>query len=138
MKRLLLFVPFLCFAISVKAQNLVNIDTINKDKQIFNAVERIPEFPGGVSAFGEFLKNTIRYPSVDAKNNVQGKVYIAFVVEKDGSLSNFKVMRSPSETLGAETIRVLSLSPKWQPGVQGGKPVRVQFTVPVNFSLPKN
>jgi TonB family protein len=102
---------------------------------IFTAVEQNPEFPGGDAEFGKFLQKNIHYPAVDKKNNIQGKVYITFVVEADGHLSNEKVVRTPSESLGKEALRVIKLSPKWKPGVQNGKKVRVQYTIPVNFAM---
>ena len=100
--------------------------------QIFTAVEKEPQFPGN---FGAFLARNIRYPRVDKDNNVQGKVFIQFIVETDGSLDDFKVLRAPSETLGDESVRVLSASPKWEPGIQNGRPVRVMYTVPISFTL---
>lgn len=105
------------------------------DNQVFTAVEIQPEYPGGEAALGKFLQKNIRYPSVAKENNVQGKVYIQFVVERDGSLTDIKVLREPGSGTGDEAVRVLKISPHWKPGVQNGKPVRVQFTLPVNFSL---
>jgi len=105
------------------------------DNQVFTAVEIQPEYPGGEAALGKFLQKNIRYPSIAKENNIQGRVYIQFVVERDGSLTDVKIVRDPGSGLGDEAIRVLKLSPHWKPGVQNGKPVRVQFTLPVNFSL---
>jgi len=134
MKKTLLLLTFLAFTIGVKAQTTA-VDTLKEHQLVFTAVEVSPEFPGGEAAFGKFLQINIRYPAEDHKNKVQGKVYVQFVVERDGSLTDMKILRSPSETMSAETIRVLQLSPKWHPGIQHGKPVRVQYTVPINFSL---
>jgi protein TonB len=103
--------------------------------KIFNAVEINPQFPGGEAAFGKFLRDHIRYPAVAKENNVTGRVFIQFVVERDGSLTDLKVLRDPGSGLGDEALRVLKISPHWTPGIQNGKPVRVQYTVPVNFSL---
>jgi TonB family protein len=99
---------------------------------VFSAVEKEPRFQGD---FGDFLARNIRYPSVDKDNNVQGKVFIQFIVETDGTIDNFKVLRAPDQTLGAEAVRVLSISPKWTPGYQNGRPVRVMYTVPISFTL---
>ncbi len=99
---------------------------------VFTAVEQEPKFPGD---FGAYLARNIRYPAVDRNNNVQGKVFIQFIVEADGSLSDFKILRAPSLTLGDEAIRVLSSSPKWIPGYQNGKAVRVMYTVPISFTM---
>lgn len=103
--------------------------------KIFNAVEIQPAFPGGEGAFGKFLQDHIRYPAVAKENNVTGRVFVQFVVERDGSLTDLKILRDPGSGLGDEAIRVLKISPKWKAGIQNGKYVRVQFTVPVNFSL---
>jgi len=102
---------------------------------VFTAVEIEPTPAGGMAAFYKFLGSTIRYPAEDRKNSTQGRVIVQFIVEKDGSLSNMKVMRAPSATLGEEAVRALKLAPNWIPGVQNGRPVRVQYTIPVNFSL---
>jgi TonB family protein len=122
-----------------KAQNLSYqqaSDTVPGESHIvFSAVEKEPQFPGD---FGSFLARNIRYPAADKDNNVQGKVFIQFIVEKDGSLSNFKILRAPDQTLGDESIRVLSASPKWIPGYQNGKPVRVMYTVPISFTLSQD
>ncbi|WP_448701718.1 energy transducer TonB [Mucilaginibacter sp. AW1-3] len=105
------------------------------DNQVFTAVEIQPEYPGGEAALGKFLQKNIRYPAIAKENNIQGKVYIQFVVERDGSLTDIKVIREPGSGTGDEAVRVLKISPHWKAGVQNGKPVRVQFTLPVNFSL---
>lgn len=110
-----------------------NDDTTHNE--VFTAVEVEPTFPGN---FGAFLGKNIHYPKADKDNNVQGKVFLQFVVEKDGSLSDIKVLRSPSKTLAEESIRVLSLSPKWHPGLQNGKPVRVMYTVPISYTLSQD
>jgi TonB family protein len=102
---------------------------------IFTAVEVEPTPKGGLEEFYRFLGNNIKYPAEDKKNGIQGRVIVQFVVEKDGSFSDIKIMRQPSETLGNEAIRVLNLAPKWNPGIQNGRTVRVQYTIPINFSL---
>ncbi|WP_448700052.1 TonB family protein [Mucilaginibacter sp. AW1-3] len=102
---------------------------------VYTAVEIQPEFPGGETGLGKFLQKNIHYPATDKQNHVQGKVYIQFIVEPNGGLSSFKVLRSPSDAMSKESVRVMKLSPKWKPGKQNGKPVRVQFTLPINFSL---
>jgi TonB family protein len=102
---------------------------------IFTAVEVEPTPKGGLEEFYRFLGNNIKYPEEDKKNNIQGRVIVQFVVEKDGSFSDLKILRQPSGTLGNEALRVLSLAPKWNPGIQNGRTVRVQYTIPVSFSL---
>ncbi len=118
----------------VEFKAIPRTDTVAKDL-VFNAVETEPEFPGGLSAFYEFLSKTIRYPATDRENKVQGKAIITFIVEEDGSLTNVKGLRGPSETIIEESVRAVSLSPNWKPGIQNGKKVRVQYTVPVSFTL---
>ncbi|MBW4890505.1 TonB family protein [Mucilaginibacter sp. HMF5004] len=103
--------------------------------QIFTAVEVEPEPAGGMQKFYDFLGNKIKYPNAAKEAGTQGRVILQFVVEKDGSLTDIKVMREPGNGLGDEATRVLKLAPKWKPGIQNGKPVRVQYTIPVNFSL---
>jgi len=105
------------------------------DNTVFSAVEINPEYPGGEAQFAKFLQKNIKYPAMAKENNIQGKVYITFVVERDGSLTDIKIVRDPGSGLGDEAERVLKISPHWKPGIQNGKPVRVQYTVPVNFSL---
>jgi len=99
--------------------------------QVFTAVEVEPTNPG----FYNYLSKNMRYPAVDKENNVQGKVYLQFVVNVDGSVTNITVLRSPSETLSDEAIRCLKAAPHWTPGIQNGKKVRTQYTVPVSFTL---
>ena len=103
--------------------------------QIFKAVEKEPEFPGGQTAFYKFLSLNMRYPAAMRDIDVQGKVIVTFVVEKDGSLSNLRVVKELGYGSGEEALRVISLSPKWTPGYQNGKAVRVQYTLPIDFSL---
>ena len=103
--------------------------------KIFTAVENNPEFPGGDAAFNKYLGSHIRYPNVAKENGTQGRVFISFVVERDGSLTDLKIVRDPGSGLGDEAVRVLKSSPHWKPGIQNGKPVRVAYTVPVTFSL---
>jgi protein TonB len=103
--------------------------------RIYTAVEKLPVFPGGFQAFYKYLAQNIHYPASAVKDHIQGKVYVTFVVEKDGSLTDMKIMKSVSADIDAEAIRVLNSSPQWNPGSQNGRPVRVQFTVPIDFTL---
>ena len=105
------------------------------ETQIFTIVENQPEFPGGMEALYKYLAQNIKYPQLARDNNITGKVYVTFVVEKDGSIANPKVLRDIGGGCGAEAIRVVKSMPKWTPGKQRGKAVRVQFNLPVNFNL---
>lgn len=103
------------------------------DNAIFTVVEQDPEFPGGMEAMYQFIAANIKYPG-HQDTECSGKVYITFMVEKDGSVSNAKVLREDCQGYGDEALRVVKLMPKWKPGLQRGKPVRVQYTLPINFS----
>ncbi len=105
------------------------------DKDVFTSVEQVPEFPGGLSAFGRFLGSNIKYPAESRAKGIQGRVIIGFIVEKDGALTDFKVIRGLDDAIDKEAIRVLKLSPNWTSGVQNGKAVRVAFSVPIAFTL---
>ncbi|RZL98067.1 MAG: TonB family protein, partial [Pedobacter sp.] len=101
----------------------------------FVSLEKQPEFVGGMAKFYEYLKKTVKYPAEAQKNNVSGKVFVTFVVEKDGTLTDIKVIRKLGSGLDEEAIRVMKASPKWTPGRQDGKAVRVKYNIPLSFSL---
>ena len=103
--------------------------------KVFDVVEEMPSFPGGQGALMAFLSSNIKYPVVAQENGVQGRVIVGFVVEKDGSISDVKVMRSVDPSLDREAQRVVKAMPKWKPGKQNGSAVRVKYTVPVVFRL---
>lgn len=105
------------------------------EEPIFTVVESEPEFPGGMEALYKYLAQNIKYPQLARENGITGKVYVQFVVEKDGSIANPKILRDIGGGCGAEAIRVVKAMPKWSPGKQRGKAVRVQFNLPVNFNL---
>ncbi len=100
---------------------------------VFDVVEEMPQYPGGAEALLEFLNNNVQYPEEAEKAGIQGRVIATFVVEKDGSVSNAKVVKSVDPLLDAEALRVISAMPKWKPGKQNGKVVRVKYTVPLSF-----
>jgi len=117
-------------------------DTINEKKineEIYELegviVETMPEYPGGDEARIKFLAENLVYPQEAKEKKIEGRVFIGFVVEIDGSLTNFSVVRSIHPLLDKEALRVVKLMPKWIPGEQRGKPVRVQFQIPVTFTL---
>lgn len=105
------------------------------DSKVFTSVETQPTFPDGIDAFYTFLGRYIRYPAAMRNNNIQGRVIVTFVVEKDGSLSDIHCLRDLGYGSAEEVVRVLKISPKWIPGNQNGLPVRVQYTAPINFQL---
>ncbi|MBQ7691782.1 MAG: energy transducer TonB [Muribaculaceae bacterium] len=104
-------------------------------EQIFKSVEQPPTFPGGEAALMKYLSSHIQYPVMAQENNVQGRVVVQFVVEKDGHVGEVKVVRSVDKDLDKEAIRVCKSLPKFTPGRQNGQPVRVWYTLPVNFKL---
>jgi len=133
-----LFSVILLFLFGTTNSKATNVNITIADtthEKIFAQVEMPPQFPGGIENFGVFLGQNIHYPADDAKNKIQGRVICTFIVEKDGTLSNIKALRSPTEAMAKEALRVLALSPVWKPGYQNGKLVRVAYTVPINFSL---
>ena len=112
------------------------IEIVESDEEeAFMVVEDMPEFPGGTAGLLEYLRANIRYPAGCKENNIQGRVLVSFVVEKDGSISNTEVVKSVDEELDAEALRVVSKMPNWKPGTQRGEAVRVKYTVPINFRL---
>ncbi|MDR1601871.1 MAG: energy transducer TonB [Tannerella sp.] len=104
-------------------------------QHIFQVVEKMPEFPGGQAAMLSFITKALKYPVVAQENGIAGRVTCSFVVNKDGSIVDIEVVRGIDASLDKEAMRVISTMPKWQPGQQRGKPVRVKFTIPVNFRL---
>ena len=105
------------------------------EEDIYMVVEIQPEFPGGTAALMEYLKNNIKYPEACRENNIQGRVIVSFIVEKDGSIANPNILKSVHPLLDAEAVRVISGMPDWSPGKQRGEPCRVKYTIPVSFRL---
>lgn len=106
-----------------------------EEEEIFLVVEEDAEFPGGLEALSKYLAENIKYPQLAKENNITGRVFVSFVVEKNGSVGNIKILRDIGGGCGAEAVRVVKAMPKWKPGKQRGKPVRSQFNLPVNFDL---
>jgi protein TonB len=106
-----------------------------EDNVVFQVVEKMPSFPGGDAALFKFLNENVKYPVIAQENGVQGRVICQFVVNRDGSIVDVEVVRSVDASLDKEAIRVIKSMPKWSPGQQRGKPVRVKYTLPVNFKL---
>ena len=106
-----------------------------EEAQVFFIVEDMPEFPGGEMALRTYIANAIKYPVIAQENGIQGKVYVTFVVGKDGSVSNASIARGVDPSIDKEALRVINSLPKWKPGKQRGKPVNVSYTVPINFQL---
>ena len=122
---------------SMKTNQLETASFAVKDTltPVFEVVERMPQFPGGVAAQVEYFKKNLRYPAEAKKAGTQGRVVVQFFVNKDGSISNVKVLRGVDPALDAEAVRLVNSMPKWKPGMQKGKAVTVKYTVPVLFKL---
>jgi len=111
------------------------IEIEEDDEEFFMVVENMPEFPGGDLGLMKFIQKNVRYPAIAKEYNITGKVYVSFIVDKKGSVTNVKIVRGVDKNLDAEALRVVSSLPKYKPGKQRGKPVRVMFTIPINFTL---
>ena len=135
MKRLI-FMSLMatCCLTTVLAQKTV-VSQKDQKEEPFDVVEDMPAFPGGMEAMIQFISSNIQYPADAQKQKVDGRVLVNFVVEKDGSITEVKVVKPTFPSLDAEAIRVVKAMPKWKPGYQRGQAVRVQFTMPINFSL---
>lgn len=105
------------------------------ENHIFTVVETMPSFPGGDAALLLFIKNSVRYPVIAQENGIQGRVTVSFTVNRDGSVVDAEVLRGVDPSLDKEALRVVGTMPKWSPGLQRGKPVRVKYNVPINFRL---
>ena len=103
--------------------------------EIFTIVESLPEFPGGVVELYKFLNKNIKYPPFAKEANIQGNVFVNFVIEQDGNISNIIILRGIGGGCNEESIRIVKIMPKWSPGKQRGRPVRVSFNLPVKFTL---
>ena len=121
---------------TVKSTPVEVEEAVGGETEIFQVVEQMPQFPGGMVECMKFLTQNIKCPIEVAKAGVQGRVVVTFVVKKDGSIADSKVVRSVHPEFDAEVLRVIGLMPKWQPGMQKGKPVDVKYTIPVNLNIP--
>ena len=106
-----------------------------KNNMVYDVVEVMPQFPGGQIAMLKYIMENIKYPKQIMEEGIQGRVTVSFIVEKDGRVSNVRLLRSVQSALDKEAIRVVKSMPKWTPGKHNGKPVRVRFNLPVMFKL---
>ena len=120
----------------VEDTDIIYVEPEVEEEQIFDVVEEQPEFPGGMQALMKYFRDNIKYPRVSRDNNSQGKTFVKFTVNTDGSIQDTEVIRSSGDIyLDKEAIRVIEAMPNWKPGRQLGKAVRVKFVLPVNFRL---
>ena len=123
-------------AVEVKYVPVQVVEEEPEEQTIFEVVEQMPEFPnGGMAGLMQYLSKNIKYPTIAQENGTQGRVVVQFVVNRDGSIVDAKVMRGVDPYLDKEALRVINSMPKWKPGKQRGKPVRCRYTVPVMFRL---
>jgi protein TonB len=154
MKRILITIMLMAAFLVVKAQQpppknpkdpdsdvLINMppganaQTSLDTGKVYTSVEQEPSFPGGPKRWSEYIKANLKYPEVAKANDVQGRVFVTFVVERDGSVTNPKILRGIGNGCDEEVVRLLKNCPKWNPGMQNGKALRVQYIVPVEFKL---
>lgn len=122
--------------VAVQIIDFVDDEEEFEEEEIFVIVEDMPSFQGGdINKFREYINKNLRYPEIAAENGIQGRVILSFVVEPAGNVSNVRILRGVDPALDKEAIRVVESSPKWQPGMQRGKPVRVSFNIPIIFVL---
>lgn len=121
--------------VDIDDYDVVTVEPEPEEEEIFMVVEDQPEFPGGTAALLDYLRKNIKYPAICRENNIQGRVLVTFIVNKDGAIVEPEVVKSVNPSLDKEALRVISTMPNWKPGSQRGKPVRVKYTVPVNFRL---
>jgi protein TonB len=134
MKRLPLILIFILFILDLKAQKTPLSQSSKNNLVIRDPIPVEPSFPGGDKAFGKFLAKNVKWPKTD-DGDTMGKVIISFIVEKDGRLTGFSVVRSLGKDFDAEALRVIKKSPKWIPATRNAKPVRVKYYVPIHFTL---
>ena len=133
MKKFIIMALMAVFGLTtVSAQKTV---VAKKNQKVFDVVEQMPEYPGGQAALFEYLSKNIKYPADAEKKKVEGKVFVTFVVDSDGMITDVSLLKKVFPSLDAEAIRVISAMPNWIPGRQKGQAVRVKYTVPMMFRL---
>ena len=133
MKKLFLIsLMAVCCLMTAQAQKTVVSQT---NQKVYESVDQMPEYPGGMQAMVEFLQTNMNYPEDAAKQKVEGRVMVQFVVETDGSISDVHVARQLFPSLDAEAVRVVNAMPKWTPGKEKGRVVRVKYNLPIVFRM---
>jgi protein TonB len=134
MKKLLFLSAFLCtLSFGAFAQSEVSVDD-----EVFVVVEEQAEFPGGLDSMYAYIVKNLKYPEAAKEKGIEGRVFVSFIIEKDGSISNVKLLRGIGGGCDEASVEMVKNMPKWKPAKQRGKPVRCQFTLPIKFELPKN
>lgn len=133
--RIVLFCLFGLLCTLMACDKNIGKTTYNKNDEVFTIVEVMPEFVGGSDALLQFFGSNMKYPDAAKKDEIQGVVVLEFIVEKDGSISNFKILRDIGGGCGAEAMRIAKQMPRWTPGMEADKPVRVSFKLPIRFKV---
>ncbi|RWY55493.1 energy transducer TonB [Mucilaginibacter gilvus] len=113
------------------------VTELPKDKQVFTAIEQAPQYPGGSKAFGDYISRNLKYPDVARLIGIDGRLMMTFIVERDGRISSATPVNCIGAGCEAEAVKVLQDSKPWMPGIQNSRPVRVQYAIPINFSVEK-
>jgi protein TonB len=119
----------------IKEVVIADAPVVEKADEIFDVVENAPEFPGGMEAWNKYLSSNLKYPTQARRMGVEGTVYVVFVVNTDGSIQDVELLRGIGGGCDEEALRVVSNAPKWTPGKQRGRPVRVRMRLPIRFKL---
>lgn len=131
MKKIVLLLMFAsAFVLCVTAQEKAEVQ-----EELFQAVDEMPEYPGGQDSLLSFISKNVEYPVAAQEKEIEGKVYIGFVVDETGTVTNAKVLRGVDPDLDKEALRVINLLEKWTPGKEKGKAVKVEYTFPISFAL---
>lgn len=129
------FLPLmLLFPFMIKAQTVTVTKHANTALN-FKAIDVEPQFPGGAKAFNKYLSKNVGYPSTANSEEMNGSVTLAMAIEKDGTITDVKIVKGLSDVMDKETIRLMNASPKWKPGMQGGQPIKVRYTFTINYAL---
>ena len=135
MKKIVLLLSVLFLSLGIQAQSFENADSVAAaNEPVYEVVEAQPAYPGGASAMMDYFKKNMKYPSFAYEQKIQGRAFVRFIVEMDGTISDPKVMKSAGDaSLDKEAVRLVKSMPKWKPAMQQGEPVRAYYTVTVTF-----
>lgn len=128
-------VPYMNVDIPDVPKSILPNDSLAKKERVFDVVDEAPEFPGGMQVLYDFLGQNVQYPEIALEKNLQGKVYVEFIINEDGSLSNFEIVKGTYPTLNEEALRLTKIMPNWIPGKFKGEVVKVRYCIPINFTI---
>ena len=128
-------IMMLLSVVTLTANNVIAAEPASPEPKVYDMVEKMPSFPGGAEALKEYLDESIVYPDAAKEARIIGRVVVVFIVDEKGNLSDVKVAKSVEPSLDAEAVRVVKSMPRWNPGMQNGKAVKVRYTLPVTFRL---